>query len=148
MESKVVGQLNPVEYDQDYFESAPYPFRYFNNKELKVGFIESRHPPYLKEADHVLQNFLKLRQEDRIKDSQMVYKYYEETLKYGYTKPLNIKSIQDIWDFVCPGEIIIHWDENDNYSLGVSCGCEWEEEHGLELIFEHGLKLIKASGHE
>ena len=69
-------------------------------------------------------------------------------MKYGYTKSLGVKKIDEIWNFVRPSEIIIDWDENGDFYLNVSCECGWEEEHGLQLIFKDGLTLIRAGGHE
>jgi hypothetical protein len=148
MESRIVGQLKSVEYDPDFYESDPYPIPYFENKKLKIGFIEPKHQPYLLEADKVLQSFLKLDKKDRINDSQIVNNYYKETLKHGYTRPLDIKTIDGIWNFVYPSEIIIHWDEEGDFYLCVTCGCEWEEEHGLQLVFKDGLTLTRASGQD
>ena len=96
----------------------------------------------------MLQNFLILDNQDKIKDSKLVFDYYSETLKYGYTSPLNIIDVADVWNFVYPSEVIVHWDENADFYLCVSCGCEWEEEHGLQLVFKDGKKLTRASGHD
>lgn len=148
VESKIVGQLKPVTYDPDFFESKPFPFPYFDNKELKVGFVEARHKEYLDRANDVLENFTKLNSVDRTKDSDMVNRYYYDTLKYGYTNPLNIKTAKDVWDFVSPTEIVIHWDENGDLYLCVSCDCQWEEEHGLQLVFKNGQMLTRARGHD
>jgi hypothetical protein len=148
MKSRIVGQINSVDYDPDFFESEPHTIPYFDNKKLKVGFVEAKHQPYLIEADNTLENFLSLAKQDRIEDSQLVFDYYSETLKHGYTRPLNIKDLADIWNFVYPNEIIIHWDEKEDFYLCVSCGCEWEEKHGLQLVFKDGKKLTRASGHD
>ncbi|RYX82840.1 hypothetical protein EON73_04115 [bacterium] len=148
MTSKVVGQLNSINYDSDFFESKPFPIPYFDNKELKVGFVEAKHQPYLDSADKVLENFIALSSVDKIKDSNIIYRYYSETLKLGYTIPLDIKTAKDIWKFVTPTEIIIHWDENSDFYLCVSCDCEWEEEHGLQLVFKNGQNLTRASEHD
>ncbi len=148
MESKIVGQLKAAEYDPDFFESEPYPISYFDNKKLKIGFVEAKHQPYLGEADSVLQNFLKLSVADRIDGSLMVHHYYNETLKHGYTKPLDIKAVEDIWNFVYPSEITTHWDENGDFYLCISCDCAWEEEHRLQLVFKDGKSLTRVSGHD
>jgi hypothetical protein len=148
MQSRIVGQIKPVDYDPDFFESSPYPIPYFDGKELKVGFVEAGHEPYLLQADNVLQNFLSLDKQNRIGDSQLVFHYYSETVKYGHTKPLDVKDTTEIWNFVYPSEIIVHWDENADFYLCVSCGCKWEEEHGLQLVFKDGKKLTRASGHD
>jgi hypothetical protein len=146
--SKIVGALYPVDYDEDFFESMPFPIPYFNNKELKIGFTDPEHQPYLTSADKVLEYFLQFNTTDRIGDSDIVYRYYSETLKHGYTKPLEIKVPADVWNFITPAEIIIHWEEDDELYLCISCECAWEEEHGLQLVFKDGRVLIRASGHD
>lgn len=148
MESRIVGTIKPVDYDPDFFESDPYPIPYFDNKELKVCFIDARHKAYLLKADDVLQNFLRLDIQDRLGDSAVVFRYYREMLKYGYTKPLAIKAATDIWKFVHPSEIILHCEANGDFYLCVSCGCAWEEEHGLQLVFKNGGRLTSAGGHD
>lgn len=148
IESKIVGHLNSVDWDPDFFESEPFPIPYFDNRKIKICFVEPKHEPYLRGADNVLQTFLKLSNHDRHKDSQIVKHYYDETLKFGYTNPLDIKTTEDIWNFVHPSEIVIHWDEKGDFYLLVSCGCDWEEEHGLQLVFPAGKKMTRASGHD
>ncbi|MEO6136138.1 MAG: hypothetical protein ABIP35_13360 [Ginsengibacter sp.] len=148
MTSKIVGHLSPTDYDPDFFYSVPFPFPYFDNKEIKIGFVEAKHQPYLDSADKVLENFIGLNSTDRTENSEIVHHYYSDTLKYGYTKPLDITAPKDIWNFVTPTEIIIHWDEDGEFYLCVSCDCEWEEEHGLQLVFKGGQTLTRASGHD
>jgi hypothetical protein len=148
MESKIVGQLKSIEFNEYYFESEPFEIPYFDNKKLKISFVEAQHQPYLESADKVLENFLKLNSQDRTNGAGLVYKYYDETLKFGYTKDLNIKTPLDIWNHVRANEIIIDSDENGDFYLCVSCGCDWEEEHGLQLVFKNGQTLVRASGHD
>lgn len=148
MESKIVGQLKPNMHDPDFFESEPIEIPFFDNQKMIIGYVEAEYQPYLEGADKVIQNFLNLNSSDRVKNSNIVYHYYSETLKYGYTKPLNLSSNEDIWNFVTPVEIIIHWDENGDYYLCVDCGCEWEKEHGLQLVFKNGQTLTRASGND
>lgn len=148
MESKIVGHLKPTAHDLSFFESEPFAIPYFDNAKLKIGYVEAEHQQYLESADKVLKNFLQLNSVDKIKDSEIVYRYYIETLMNGYTKALNISTNQSIWNFLTPTEIIIHWDENGDFYLCVSCECEWEEEHGLQLVFKDGHTLIRASGHD
>ena len=135
MTSEIVGPLTPTSYDPDFFYSQPFPIPYFDNKELKIGFTEPKHQPYLLHADKVLADFLKLNAADRINGSEMVHAYYSEILECGYTSALKINTVKDIWNFVWPLEIVVEWDTNGDYYLLVSCGCEWEEEHGLQLVF-------------
>jgi hypothetical protein len=148
MVSTIVGQLKPNEYDDDFYESQPIEIQYFNNIKVKIGFTDAEDENYLKSADRILNDFLQLDLNNKISDSQKVYDYYLEILKYGYTKPLKIDTAQDIWNFVSPIEIIIHWDESVDYYLCVDCNCEWEQEHGLQLVFKNGITLTRASGND
>lgn len=148
IESKIAGLLKPSEHDESYFESGPIEIPYFENKKLKIGFVEAEHIPYLTVADGILENFLQLQSIDRLKDSGIIKGYYDEILKYGYTNPLNFFSDADIWNYVKPIEVVIHWDEQEDFYLCVSCECEWEEEHGLQLVFKNGLTLTRATGND
>ena len=148
MESKIVGQLRSVEFDKDFFVSEPFEVAYFDNKKLPIGFVEARHQTYLESADKVLGSFLTLNSRDRINDSELVYKYYDKTLQFGYTKNLKVETPSEIWTHVRANEIIIHWDESNDFFLCVSCDCDWEVEHGLQLVFKNGLTLVRAGGHD
>jgi hypothetical protein len=32
--------------------------------------------------------------------------------------------------------------------VSVECGCDWEVEHGLQLVFKNGLKVNKLGGYD
>ncbi len=147
MISGIVGQLKTAEYDSDFNESEPFSIPYFNGQEIKIIFIESN-DQYLIEADKVLDRFLKLKEQNRLNDSRLVFEYYNAVLKAGYTEPLELNSVNDIWNYVFPGEVILHWDEQGQFYVCVLCECTWEEEHGLQLVFKNGQKLTRASGHD
>ncbi len=148
MKSKITGELIPCNYDEELYESEPIAIPYFDGKELKVGFVEAKYEPYLNEADEVLEKFLNLDIKSRQNDSEMVHDYYAQVLKNGFCEKLKLSSVTDIWNFVIPNEIIIDWEEKGRFFLCVSCGCSWEEEHGLQLVFKNGENLIRAAGHD
>jgi len=96
MESRILGKLKIDEYDPDFFESNPFPIPFFNNKKILVRILEANFPSVLDKAEQSLQNFLDLNLADRIKLSPIVNHYYNETLKHGYTKPLNVVKPEDV----------------------------------------------------
>ena len=146
MKSKIFGDLKETEYDSDWLEASPLEIPYFSNEKIKITLVE-KDSEYIQNAEIAFENFLKLTETDKNKDSEKVYEYYEEILKAGYTKNLNLKTKSEIWNFVTVGEIVLHWSENGTIYLCVSCECEWEIEHGLQLSFKNGEKLIKANSH-
>lgn len=148
MKSSIAGGLRPTEYDPEFYESEPFEIPYFDNKKLKIGFIEAKYQPYLDGADQALQRFTTLTSSERLKDSEIVTHYYKQTLQFGHTNPLAMLTSHDIWNYIIPKEIIIHWDDNGDFYVCVSCECEWEEEHGLQLVFREGATLTRASGHD
>lgn len=50
-------------------------------------------------------------------------------------------------NFVQPNQIYIsrrHRRDKDVY-IQVSCSCDWEQEHGLQLVFRQGKKITRIS---
>lgn len=87
-----------------------------------------------------------LNSEDRINDTHIVMRYFNACNPHGMSTPLKLTTESDIWSFVYPFEATVSI-LDEGAMISISCGCEWEIEHGLELIFENGNKLIRADGH-
>jgi hypothetical protein len=107
---------------------------------------------FIEEADHALTNFLSLSNNDRKAISELAYNNCMEYLDAVEPDEVEngLKQISDkneIWNFIQPTEIFIsrrHRRDNDIY-LSIDCECEWEQEHGLQLVFRQGKKLTRIS---
>lgn len=148
MESKILGKIKPHEFDPDLYFGEPIEIPYFDNLKISVGIGDAEHEPSLIEADQVLFNFLKLNSENRVGDSEIVIHHYQECLTYGVSQSLKITHPSDIWGFIRPSEIIVDSLMDEGFFVNISCECDWELEHGLQLVFKNGTELIKAGGHE
>ena len=148
MESKIIGKIHPHKLDPDLYVSEPMAIPYFDYVKVIVGIYEAGHEPTLKAADRVLENFMKLNLENRAHDTKSILEYYKVCLNDGMSKPLKIESDADIWKYVYPNEIIVNSLMGEGFFVDVSCECDWEIEHGLQLIFKNGRELIRARGHE
>lgn len=146
MISEVVGQLTQNEYGD--WKSSPIKIPYLDNQLLTIVFPEAEDETYFATANHVMANFLKLSNKDRIAHSKLVLPYYNSMLTYGYTTPLLLKKESDIWTYIFPSVITIEEDSDGQFYLIISCECTWEEEHGLQLVFKSGQKLTRVSGHD
>ena len=54
---------------------------------------------------------------------------------------------KEIWKFVHPQEIYVtrrSYNDCDIY-VQITCECDWEQEHGLQLVFRQGRKLTRVS---
>jgi hypothetical protein len=51
-----------------------------------------------------------------------------------------------IWDFVHPQHVYIEWhDDTRRMYVTLACNCDWEEEHGLQLVYRDGAMLTRVS---
>ena len=58
-----------------------------------------------------------------------------------------IKDKNEIWTYVYPKDIFVaRRDRRDeNIYINLTCECEWEKEHGLQLVFRQGRTLTRIS---
>lgn len=132
------------------------------SEEIKVNFFDGKPLPFIvtiekdfdssliKKIDLAVQSFLSLDSRYRESISELVYQDYKEMLKAADIEPLEIKEKSDIWKYVHPNTIYVSQrdrGDEDIYIL-VACDCDWEEEHGLQLVFKKGEKLSRVSGQD
>jgi len=155
IKSKVIGRLIQDEDSPDWWVSDEVEIPFFDNEEMVVtfmGFEPETDDSFIDEADRALANLLKLTSEDRNSISELVYKNCMDfldlvELEEGDEEFRQITDKNDIWDFVCPIEIYVtrrHRRDKDMY-VQICCECDWEEEHGLQLVFRQGRKLTRIS---
>lgn len=145
MHSQIVGQLQPDLHNPGAWRSLPIAVPYFDNKKLEVVFTEEMDEDALQEADKALGQFFKLTGAVRLRDSKQVYKNYTDSLQSPHATRLNISSPADVWLHVTPTEILVDYGENNGFFVIAFCECTWEEEHGLQLVFNDGKKLTRAA---
>jgi hypothetical protein len=151
--SRQIGQLTQDKDFQDWWRGGEIEIPFFDGKKLPIVFMDFEPEADLKfidEADNALFNFLRLDKQERLKLSNIVYQNYSDFLiDIGNDRnyKLAIQKNEDIWDFVHPCEIYVtrrrHRDK-DRY-VQIQCNCDWEEEHGLQLIFRQGRQITRVS---
>ena len=102
-----------------------------------------------------LENFLKLTAQDRLNASRHVHAYYldfhdaaggEDWLDSQMGIPA---TPEDIWNHVQPQLLFVaSRDDMPGHSyVVVEANCDWEEEHGLMLVWKDGKRLTKVGGY-
>lgn len=153
--SKIIGQLKQDNSLPDWWKSEEVSIPLFDNEKLTITFtdFEPVHDKtFIDEADQALTNFLKLNAEDRNLISELAYKncmdFLEEVEYDEADEPLRqISDKHEIWKFIQPTEIYVSrrpYKEQDIY-VQIACECDWEQEHGLQLVFRQGKKLTRIS---
>jgi hypothetical protein len=153
--SKIIGELKQDDKFPDWWESKEIEVPFFDNKRLIVIFSDfepENDNTFIDEADQALAYFLKLKTEDRNAISELVYKNCMEFLEMiefdeADERLRQIKDKNEIWKFVYPTNIYVsRRPYNDkNIYIQIVCECEWEHEHGLQLVFRQGKKLTRIS---
>ncbi len=83
-----------------------------------------------------------------MRTSAAVYAYYAKWLAAGFTEPLPIHAPEDVWNHVhAPAEVLFCRDAEGVYAL-ISCSCDWEPEHGLQLVLRDGHRLTRVSTYD
>jgi len=153
--SKIIGRLNQQESFPDWWKSEEIEIPFFDNYKLPIIFMdfEPEHDKtFIDEADQTLTNFLKLNADDRNLISELAYKNcmdFLEIVEFDEAdEPLRQIIIKDeIWKFIHPTVIYVlrrHSRDEDIY-LQIACEADWEQEHGLQLVFRQGKKLTRIS---
>ena len=79
-----------------------------------------------------------------------IYRYYEDCKAFWEAnngEPLGIEKPDDIWAHIrLGGEAMVSRRPYGDKGVYVSleCGCDWEREHGLQIVFKNGLAVNKV----
>ena len=101
---------------------------------VAIANFLSATPAVLREADEPLFRY---------------YKDFEERWEEEGKPP--IRSADELWQHIQLGSepMVSRKPYGDKgIYISVECGCDWEEEHGLQLVLKDGLKVNKLGGYD
>jgi hypothetical protein len=90
-----------------------------------------------------------------LKDSEPhIFRYYQDCNRYwtpGDEQYLDIASPEGVWRHVELG-YEVHVSRRNFRDKGIyislECNCDWEREHGLQIVFKNGLVVNKIGQYE
>ena len=147
-----IGELHPhPRFPEEWLTSEAVSIPFFDGKELKFtldGYSDDDEA-FLIEADIAISNFLTKNAADREAISHLVFQNYRDFVEaVGDEDELpEIEVKENVWAFVYPQIIYVtrrHRRDKDIYLL-IHCECEWEVEHGLQIVFRQGQKVTRVS---
>jgi hypothetical protein len=70
-----------------------------------------------------------------------------------FEPPMKLEESTDIWSHVQFGEEITvtrraDGDAEDGIYFSIECNCDWEPEHGLQLVIRDGTRVTKVGGYD
>lgn len=158
VQSEILGTLLQDEQFDDWWISAPTGIPYLDGQALTFTYTDfnpAEDKAFTNEADETVRNFLSLTTIDRLAASAHVYKNCMEFLDaIGYNEEddalWKIKDPQQIWQHVRYNQCYVSREpyEDQQVYLRLSCECDWEQEHGLQLVFNKQGKLVRVSAED
>lgn len=155
IESPLLGTLSQDEDCDVFWRSEEVSIPFLGGEKLPVVFLDldpEQDTNFIAEADEALEHFFRLTEADKLRISHHVYKNCMDFLEEvepedGDEEMTELEEEEGIWEFVEPWEICVtrrRYKEEGIYVL-IICGCDWEREHGLQLVFKEGKQLTRVS---
>ncbi len=154
-EIESLGRLKPhKDNPEEWLVSEPISVAFFNEKKLEftLEYDLENDKNFLFNANKAIEHFLKKDVSDKTAFAHLVCENYKKVQNYYAAEPLSAPSLElseesEIWEYVYPQAIDVcrGFGDDKNIYILISCECEWEEEHGLQLAFRNGLELTRVS---
>lgn len=120
---------------------------YFDGKSFELDEDQACLPH---EAQQALRNFLSLTNEQRLSEPSLVYQYYRDFRGVGdFAGWLDeqmgvLKDDETIWERVSPEFLDVHQGMSGLWYVVAAGDCEWDQEHGIMLVWLQGHTLIRV----
>jgi hypothetical protein len=149
-----LGELARDEDFDDWHRSGPVPLRLLEGKPCRFVVKRYEGDANKEEFHAAVANFLSIDSSVLGAASEHLLRYYEDCIQYwepdddGYVA---ISSAADVWRHVRLGDephvTRRHYEEKGVYIV-LECGCDWEIEHGLQIVFKNGLYINKVGQYD
>lgn len=148
--------IGPVTQENEFgwYYSEPIPIPVLGGKKCRIVVEEYDEDSKKDEFHAAIRNFLSIDESVLHECEPHVYQYYKDCNDHwevGDEEYISIESPRDVWDHVqLGGEPIITRRAYGDKGIYVSleCNCDWEIEHGLQIVFKNGLKVNKVGPYD
>ena len=148
MEIKGLGIVTKDE-ELGWYYSQPMPVPVLGGKVCRIVVEGYDEDPKKDDFHTAIANFLSISPAALEESEDYVFQYFKQCREHGDRgdSEVSIAYPSLVWSHVRLGEEPMvsrrgHGDKGIYISL--ECGCEWEEEHGLQIVFKNGLKVNKV----
>lgn len=115
----------------------------------KVIFMDISEDEHPDEFEVAFKNLLTMTKERLQEANDYIFSYYRNFVTHvGEGEfEFSISSSNEIWNYISISEITISRRPYGNKAVYVSLlgGCEWEEEHGLQIVLKNGKTISRVS---
>jgi Domain of unknown function (DUF6985) len=148
MNIALLGTLKPHPKIRSWLVSEPVSVPYFDGQ-LLTFTLDGLTEADTKDAESAVAAFLGLRSDARLAASRYVFQNYRRMVEVVGEDEIDcrIGSPDDVWGHVQPTEIFIsRRDRRDMLIyIQITAECDWEREHGLQIVYRRGSELSRVS---
>jgi hypothetical protein len=149
-----IPRLGPLHVDSsipEWLVSEPLSVPYFGGQLLTFtlnGLTEAD----VEDAQIAIGAFLDLNSDARLAASKYVFQNYRQMVDAvgEDTIDCRIKNPEDVWAHVHPSEVFVRRRRRRDKLIYVqiTAECDWEREHGLQIIYRRGDELSRVSAQD
>jgi hypothetical protein len=112
---------------------------------IRTGTDGDCYPPDVQEA---VRLFLALTDSQPVIDR--VYQYYLAFVALIPDADLGVPTATELWGRVRPSTAFVdrHQDGDGRAYVRLACACDWDEEHGLQILFRDGTDVTLVGEHD
>lgn len=148
IEVPLLGELERDQFD-DWLRSKPIAVNVLGGDEFEFIFEEYEEDDSKEEYHDAIEKFLSIDESVLKKAQDYIYQYYKDIFVQLVPDDdwyVEIASPEDVWKHIQFGGTPMvsrrpYGDELVYISL--ECSCDWEREHGLQIVFKQGLYVNK-----
>ena len=148
----LIGMLTPSDFADWWTATAMIPFFGQRRPVTLMAFNpqDPAHAPRLEKADAAITLFLNRTAADRRAAGRTVVKNCHNFIESVGEQDWNTAMAQcdpdKIWTFVHPRNVYLEYHEKSRrMNIVLARECDWEEEHGLQLVYRDGTTLVRMS---
>lgn len=148
MEIPGLGEVTKDE-SLNWYYSPPLPVPLLGGKMCRIVVEDYEGDPHKADIHAAIVNFLSISPAVLKESEQYIFQYYRQCKDLGDRgdPAIVISSASEVWSHVRIGDepMVSRRGYGDKgIYVSLECGCEWEEEHGLQIVFKNGLKVNKV----
>lgn len=147
--------LGECKFDERYecYSSEPISVPVLNGTKCRILVEGYEEDPFVEEIHEAIANFLASSRDVLVAAEPHIFKYYLDVK--ANIEPENefpsISKLSEIWKFIRLGEEAIvgrrPYGDGGVY-ISLECNCDWEPEHGLQLVFKNGASVNKVGPYD
>jgi len=145
---KFIGELHQS--DEFSWESGGVNIPALFNTKWHFVFEDFDPMSEMEEYQEAINNLMVMNLDDFKICGVYLFQYYKSSIKHWGAKSedyINIPSSDDIWEHIDISSgyyITISKDFDGDVYLSLSANCDWEQEHGLQIVYHKGNELVKV----